>query len=217
MSGVGIDYEKAFGFSNKNVVGVDEVGRGCLAGPVVAAAALLPKAASRTKPNSWVRDVTDSKLLTPEQRSDLYEKLVDWLAGFAIASASVEEIDRLNIFHASQLAMRRALKRLSKEIKSPLDHVLVDGKFPIKNLKEPQTPIVKGDSKSLSIAAASILAKVWRDRHLEKLAKKYPGYDLKSNKGYPTPKHRLALQSLGLTEIHRRSFAPVAEQLKMEL
>lgn len=185
------------------IAGVDEVGRGALFGPVVAAAAVLPTAAQPVLVRSGV---TDSKALSPERRAELYSQICD-LAICAIGVASVSEIERFNILQASLLAMRRAVHRLAVVP----THCLVDGNQPIPNLGIPQRTMVKGDRRALAIAAASIVAKVWRDRLIVRLAAKYSRYDLASNKGYGTAKHRAGLQAFGLTRYHRLSFRTCRE------
>jgi ribonuclease HII len=181
--------------------GVDEVGRGCLFGPVVAAAVILPIAAHESLAAAGV---TDSKKLSAGQRELLAEKIREVAIAYQIGMASVWEIDRLNILQASLLAMHRAIERLSVQP----DFCLIDGNQKIPRLLIPQQTLVKGDEKSLAIAAASILAKVWRDRLIVRLANRYPGYDLATNKGYGTAKHRAGLQMLGVTRQHRLSFSP---------
>jgi len=203
-----LDWEKRVGFPKILVVGVDEVGRGCLAGPVVAGAVLLPAEIDFGK-DPWLREITDSKALTPEARQRLVPLIEGWARACGIGSASVEEIDRINIFHAAHLAMTRAIEALAV---AP-EHVLVDGKFLPRKLPCKGTAIVKGDFQCLSVAAASILAKVWRDRLMVELDAKYPGYGFGAHKGYSTPAHLEALKRLGACEIHRRSFSPVAEVL----
>jgi ribonuclease HII len=181
------------------VAGVDEVGRGPLAGPVVAATVRFP----RGVPLPWV---FDSKQVSEEGRKEMREAIlavsgVDW----AIGSASVEEIDTVNILNATHLAMRRAVEKLNQ-----VDFILVDGR-PVKGLPYPSRAIVKGDAKSASIAAASILAKVYRDDLMVEMDELYPGYGFAEHKGYGTAQHLDALQRLGVTPIHRRSFRPVRE------
>ena len=181
------------------VAGVDEVGRGPLAGPVVAAAVRFP----RGVPLPWV---FDSKQVSEEGRKEMREAIlavpgVDW----AIGSASVEEIDTVNILNATHLAMRRAVEKLNQ-----VDFILVDGR-PVKGLPYLSRAIVKGDAKSASIAAASILAKVYRDDLMVEMDELYPGYGFAEHKGYGTAQHLDALQRLGVTPIHRRSFRPVRE------
>lgn len=187
------------------VAGVDEVGRGSLFGPVVAAAVILPKSALAQLSLDGVRD---SKKLSVGRRKKLAAKIqtvaIDWQIGFA----SVNEIDRLNIFHASLLAMKRAVMKL----KVQPELCLVDGKWAIPNLSMLQQTLVKGDERSLVIASASIIAKVWRDELVLRLANKYPLYDLAKNKGYGTQQHLLALQQYGPTRLHRTSFSPCRQE-----
>ncbi|MEM9585044.1 MAG: ribonuclease HII [Pseudomonadota bacterium] len=178
------------------IAGVDEVGRGPLAGPVVAAAVILD-------PNAIPEGLNDSKKLSAKKRDALFDILRD-CTQFAIAEASVEEIDALNIYHASHLAMCRAVQGLSG-----VGHVLVDGNKIPADLVQPATAIVKGDGRSVSIAAASILAKVTRDRHMAALAQHYPAYNWGKNVGYPTKDHISALEQHGVTPHHRRSYKPV--------
>ena len=199
-------WERKFGYPGLPVAGVDEVGRGCLAGPVVAGAVLL---GSLDPAPAWITEVNDSKLLKPEVRARLSPLIQEWAKGYAIGVATVEEIDRINIHHASHLAMQRALEGLSIQ---PV-HALIDGKFVPKAFKVPGTALVKGDSRSLAIACAAILAKVWRDVLMGELDLAYPGYGFKIHKGYFTPAHRKALALLGACGIHRRTFAPVAQTL----
>jgi ribonuclease HII len=185
----------------QRVAGVDEVGRGCLFGPVVAAAVILPIAATESL---VAAGVTDSKKLSAGQRELLAERVREVAIACQIGVASVREIDRLNILQASLLAMRRAVVRLRVQP----DFCLVDGNQKIPRLLIPQQTLVKGDEKSLAIAAASILAKVWRDRLMVRMAVRYPGYDIATNKGYGTTKHRAGLELLGVTSQHRMSFSP---------
>ncbi len=185
------------------IAGVDEVGRGALFGPVVAAAAILPAA---VQPTLVQAGVTDSKALSPLRREELYDQILA-LSVCAVGMASVQEIERLNILQASLLAMRRAVWRL----KLKPTHCLVDGNQLIPKLGIAQKTLIKGDRRSLAIAAASIVAKVWRDRLIIRLAEKYPDYDLASNKGYGTPKHQAGLRELGPTRYHRLSFRTCRE------
>jgi ribonuclease HII len=203
-----IEHEIRVGFPSAWIAGVDEVGRGPLAGPVVAAAVVLPEVVDYDS-HPWLLKIQDSKLMSEADREEVFEKIQSWARAWAIAEVSVQEIDRLNIYHASHLAMCRAVAGLS----SLPQHVLVDGNVVPKALSITASAIVKGDLKCLSIAAASVLAKVWRDRLLVGLDREYPGYGLAQHKGYPTPQHLQALQSLGVTPIHRRSFGPVAKLL----
>jgi len=177
------------------IAGVDEVGRGSLAGPVVACAIVMP-------PDSRaLRGVDDSKALTPLARERLVTQIVERAVSLGLGAASAREIDRLNIYHASALAMRRALGRLRV---SP-DHVLVDGR-PIRTLGVAHQGIVDGDDKCFSIACASIVAKVTRDRLMACLARRYPHYAWEHNCGYATRRHINALQSHGSCAHHRQSF-----------
>jgi ribonuclease HII len=189
------------------VAGVDEVGRGALFGPVVAAAVILSADAVMTL---TAAGVTDSKLLSAERRLVLAEEIRAGALAYQIAYASVWEIDRLNILQASLLAMKRAVLRL----KVTPELCLVDGNQRIPGLELPQQTLVKGDQQSLAIAAASILAKVWRDALITRLAVKYPHYNLAMNKGYGTPTHRAALQVHGVSRWHRRSFSPCRPTLE---
>jgi len=177
------------------VVGVDEAGRGPLAGPVTAAAV-------RLDPARIPAGLADSKTLSASRREALAAVLAD-VAQFSVAHATVEEIDTLNILRASHLAMLRAIAAL------PADHALIDGNLIPRGLAIPARAIVKGDAQCLSIAAASIMAKVTRDRIMVDLAQQHPGYGWDRNAGYPTKEHLSALLNLGVTAWHRRSFAPV--------
>jgi ribonuclease HII len=183
------------------IAGVDEVGRGALFGPVVAAAVIL---ADATIQQLLDQGMTDSKQLSPRQRLSLNQHIREQAVAYQIGMASVYEIDRLNILQASLLAMRRSVLRLSI---TP-QRCLVDGNQKIPQLPMPQTTLIKGDQSEPAIAAASILAKVWRDQLIIRLDQRYPCYHLASNKGYGSAKHRQALQDLGPTRQHRLSFTP---------
>lgn len=185
----------ARGFSR--IAGVDEVGRGPLAGPVVAAAVVLDPA--RIPPG-----LNDSKKLTAKRRAALNAAILA-SADVSLGQASVEEIDQLNILRAAHLAMTRAIEGLS----TPPDHCLIDGNLIPRDLTLSAEPVVKGDARSLSIAAASIVAKIRRDHLMRDLAQHFPGYGWETNAGYPSKSHRLALQNIGITPHHRRSFKPV--------
>ncbi|MGF1535901.1 MAG: ribonuclease HII [Elainellaceae cyanobacterium] len=189
--------------SRRIIAGVDEVGRGALFGPVVAAAAVLP---AEVQPSLAQAGVTDSKALSPIRRAELYSQIRAH-AVCAIGVATVPEIERINVLQATLLAMKRAIYRLDL----PPTQCLIDGNQPIPGLALPQTTMVKGDRRSLAIAAASIVAKVWRDRLIVRLAEKYPHYDLASNKGYGTPKHQAGLRAFGPTRYHRLSFRTCRE------
>lgn len=186
------------------VAGVDEVGRGCLFGPVVAAAAILPAVAEADLAAAGVKD---SKQLTATQRRRLAQLIREVALDCQIGVASVREIDRLNILQASLLAMKRAVLKLSVQP----ELCLIDGNQRIPDLPVPQETVLRGDSRSVAIASASIVAKVWRDDLIVRLAAKYPEYDLTNNKGYATQKHRLALQKYGRSPQHRLSFSPCRE------
>ncbi len=201
-----LDYEKRAGYPLIGVAGADEVGRGCLAGPVVAAAVLLPPEISYEQ-HPWLVEVNDSKKVTAVMREKLAPWIVGWAASSAIGIATVEEIDQINIFHASHLAIQRALEGLKIRPR----HILVDGKFlPRQSLVAPATAVIQGDQKCLSIAAASIIAKVWRDRYMVELDRQFPVYGFSQHKGYPTPAHCQSLLAHGICEVHRRSFKTVA-------
>jgi len=196
-------YELMHGrLEGKIVCGVDEVGRGPLAGPVIAAAAILPDNALTA---DVLGQINDSKKLSLKKREQLFPVLVA-ACPHAIAQASVEEIDSMNILNASLLAMSRAVRQLEL---AP-DFALIDGNKMPKDLPCPSCAIVKGDSKSLSIAVASIIAKVTRDRMMGDLHKAYPHYDWDRNAGYGTAAHIAAITAHGITPWHRRSFAPVS-------
>jgi ribonuclease HII len=191
------------------VAGVDEAGRGPLAGPVVAAAVIF--ADVRRAPRGLRDQIDDSKKLTREQRETAFERLIamarDGELVFAVAASSVGEIDRLNILGATFQAMRRAVTRLP----APPDHVLVDGDRLPPGLPCAATPLIAGDGLSLSIAAASILAKVIRDRAMTRLAARYPQFGWEKNAGYGTQIHTQALAQIGPCKHHRLSFAPCAQ------
>jgi ribonuclease HII len=187
------------------VAGVDEAGVGPMAGPVVAAAVIFDQ-------EVFIRGVNDSKQLTPERREELFPAITERALAFGIGSASPAEIDQLNIFWATMAASARALLALGR---TP-DHVLVDGRL-IPEVKLPQTKIVGGDRKSFCIAAASIIAKVTRDRLMTAYDAQYPEFGFGRHKGYCTADHFAALERLGPTPIHRRSFAPVWEAAQRSL
>jgi ribonuclease HII len=185
----------------KDIAGIDEAGRGPLAGPVVSAAVILPTTFQNP-------DVTDSKKLTPKKRERLYEIIYDHAVSVGIGIVDPIEIDRINILQASLLAMAIAVKNLDPRP----DYLLIDGTFRISS-NMPQQPIPKGDALSISIAAASIIAKVSRDRLMAKYHHYYPQFDFPKHKGYPTRFHREAIRKFGCSLIHRRSFKGVKEYL----
>ena len=188
---------KAKGF--QWIAGTDEVGRGPLAGPVVAAAVILPEDAD-------LPEIKDSKKLSEKQREHLDRLIKEQAVAWCIASLNEEEIDRLNILEASRQAMQNAVKGLSQ----PADFVLVDG-LPNPRITLPSEAIVKGDNRSISIAAASIIAKVYRDKLMDEYDTLYPGYGFAANKGYPTEEHMQAVQQQGPCAIHRMTFRPLSE------
>ena len=184
------------------IAGVDEAGMAPLAGPVVAAAVILP-------PDYKLRGLDDSKkILAATRREELAAQIKSDALGWAVGQASVEEIDRLNIYHAGLLAMRRAVEGLPLQP----DYALVDART-IPGCACPQRGIIRGDTLSASIAAASIIAKTTRDAQMVALDRRHPGYGFAAHKGYPTPEHFRALKTLGALPIHRRSFAPVRHVL----
>ncbi|MGR3616917.1 MAG: ribonuclease HII [Paracoccaceae bacterium] len=186
------------------IAGVDEVGRGPLAGPVVAAAVILD-------PERIPDGLNDSKKLTAKRR-DLLDAAIFKQAEVSIAEATVEEIDEINILRASHLAMVRAVAALNP----PPDYLLIDGNLLPRDVTIPASPVIKGDAHSVSIAAASIVAKTRRDRVMVDLAQQHPGYGWDRNAGYPTKEHKEGLRNLGVTPHHRRSFKPVHNILYQE-
>lgn len=186
-------------WGGEGLAGVDEVGRGCLFGPVFAAAVILPP---QVEPALAAAGLTDSKALSPRQRARLVPLIRRQAGAWAIGQASAAEIDRLGIRSATELAMLRALQRLG----GPLQLVLVDGILPLRLWSGPQRTLKGGDRLCLAIAAASVLAKEERDALIRRLAPRFPGYGLERHVGYGTAAHRQALQTLGPTALHRRSF-----------
>ncbi len=200
---IGSEFDTAISISSKGtllIAGVDEVGRGALFGPVVAAAVILQASVAELVE----AQIRDSKQLSANRREELAKKICACSLAWSIGSASSTEIDQINILQASLLAMRRAVLKL--KLKPQL--CLVDGNQPILDLAYPQQTLVKGDEKSLSIATASIIAKVWRDDLIVRLATKYSMYDLTANKGYGTARHLQALKEFGASPLHRMSFRP---------
>jgi len=195
------------------LAGVDEVGRGPLAGPVVAAAVLMsPALAEKGLTGDW-RGLTDSKRLSSTQRDEFCQSLLSHPeVSCGIGWVSASEIDELNVLYATYRAMAQAVKALEQ----PPDHVLVDG-LPVQGLPCPSTAIVQGDAASFLIAAASVVAKVQRDNYMCQLDQRYPGYSFCANKGYGTTAHIEALMNRGPCPEHRRSFRPVAESLQLRL
>ncbi len=186
------------------VAGIDEAGRGALAGPVSAAVVILP--ADRSDLAEILIGVRDSKVMTPDDRSTWAETIKSMAVAWGVGMAGPEEIDRIGIVPATCLAIARALVHICPDPQ----HLLVDY-LRLSDIKLPQTPLVKGDARSLSIASASILAKTARDAVLIEMDETYPGYHLAQNKGYATEMHRRAIETLGPCEIHRRSFSPITD------
>ncbi len=184
------------------VCGTDEAGRGPLAGPVVAAAVILPD-------GCVIEGLDDSKKLSEKKREKLFDIIREKALAYGIAEASNEEIDRINILNASLASMRRAVAQVSETVKPGI--VLVDGNRNT-DFGIPSVTVVKGDSKSQSIAAASVLAKVYRDRLMAELDRQYPEYDFKKHKGYPTHEHMLAVYEFGPSPVHRKSFLSFLEK-----
>lgn len=189
------------------IAGLDEAGRGCWAGPVVAGAVILPL--ERFDLAHALTGVTDSKLLSPETRDSMIPKILQTAAASGVGFATNDEIDQIGIVPATRLAMRRALAQLELVP----DALLIDS-LELPEIDLPCTALIKGDQKSVSIAAASILAKVARDQHLNHLDTLYPQYGFRLHKGYGTELHRHALETFGVTDVHRQSFAPVRRIIK---
>ena len=186
----------------KYIAGVDEVGRGPLVGPVVTACVVLPN-------DFKLEGLTDSKKLTAKKRDEYFDIIMDKALGVGIGIKSEDVIDEVNIYEATKLAMYESIDKCPCKI----EHVLIDA-MKLEDLKVPSTSIIKGDLKSISISAASVIAKVTRDRMLDELDKKYPMYDFKNNKGYPTKKHVDAIKEYGIIKEHRKTFKPVCDYVK---
>lgn len=198
------EYERKLRDSGINfIAGVDEVGRGPLVGPVVAACVVLPEKFS-------LDGLTDSKKLTEKKRDFYFEEIKKQALGIGIGIIDEKKIDDVNIYEATKLAMKEAINECLKSVM--IEHVLIDA-MPLK-LDIPTTSIIKGDLKSITISAASVIAKVTRDRMLYELDKKYPMYEFKKNKGYPTKKHLEAIEKYGILNEHRRSYGPVKEYIE---
>lgn len=190
--------ERQYGAPKKIICGVDEVGRGPLAGPVITAAVILD-------PNNIPHSLNDSKKLSAKKRQELSDIILA-TAECAFGEASLEEIDELNILHATMLAMQRAVANLPRKV----DHILVDGNR-LPEFDAPATFVIKGDQKSVSIAAASIIAKIKRDFLMKELGKLHPEYGWERNAGYGTREHMKALELVGPSRFHRKSFAPIRD------
>ncbi|TKJ40576.1 ribonuclease HII [candidate division TA06 bacterium B3_TA06] len=188
--------------------GVDEAGRGALAGPVVGAAVVLP-------PGVEIAGVCDSKKLTPCRRQELFSHILTKALGVGVGFIPAQEIDETDILTAALKAMRRACERLALRVEPEL--VFVDGNQKIPDLPWPQEHFPQADAQSLSVAAASVVAKVLRDRYMRQLDENYPGYEFSRHKGYPTREHVDCLRRLGLSPVHRRTFRPCAECGNLEV
>lgn len=200
-------YEKELYKTGVNYIGgTDEAGRGPLYGNVVAACCVLPK-------DFKCEGLTDSKKLTEKKRDLYYDYIINNCIAYGIGEVTPKEIDEINIYEASRKAMLIAIDKVRKQI--PLEHVLTDA-MPLPSLDIPHTPIIKGDAKSITIAAASVLAKVTRDREMYEIDKKYPMYGFSKHKGYPTKKHIEAIHTYGLIDGYRKTYGPVEEVLKGE-
>ena len=196
-----LEYERRFWGRGRSVAGVDEAGRGPLAGPVVAAAVVLP-------PEVAVDGAVDSKLLTAEAREEIFGRIVACARSIGVGAASVREIDRRNILRATTVAMQRALDRLGAQP----DHIVIDG-LRVVHLGREHDAVVDGDALVHSVACASIVAKVIRDRLMRRLALRYPGYHWEKNAGYGTAEHRAAIDELGITPHHRLTFTGLQFEL----
>jgi len=191
-------YENKFQLEGQHLIaGIDEAGRGSLAGPVVSAAVILPK-------NIFILNVKDSKKLSPKKRMEIYQEILKKAIDVGIGIVEAEMIDRINIAQATFLAMKKAIGNL----KNRPDCLLVDG-FKIPKIAIPQLALIKGEDKSISIAAASIIAKVYRDNLMNNIHREFPQFDFKKNKGYGTPGHFKALRKYQATKVHRKTFAGV--------
>lgn len=197
---------KAYMQAGRIEAGCDEAGRGCLAGPVCAAAVILP-------PHFHNEDINDSKQLTEKKRNELRTLIEEQALAWAVVMIPPETIDEINILHASILGMNEA----AHQLKIQPEHLLIDGNKFKSKYNIPYSCVVKGDATYISIAAASILAKTHRDEYMQKLALQYPQYGWEQNKGYPTAIHRKAIQQYGITPHHRKSFTLVPTQLKLDL
>ena len=196
-------YEKELYCQGINyIAGVDEVGRGPLVGPVVTACVVLPK-------DFELDGLTDSKKLSAKKREEFYDIIMDKALGVGIGIKNEDVIDEVNIYEATKLAMYESIHHCPCKI----EHVLIDA-MKLDDLDIPSTSIIKGDLKSITISAASVIAKVTRDRMLDELDKKYPMYDFKHNKGYPTKKHVEAIEKYGIIKEHRKTFKPVSDYVK---
>ncbi|MBU0279051.1 ribonuclease HII [Gemella sp. zg-1178] len=194
--------EKCYKLGYNYICGIDEVGRGSLAGPLVVASVILKK-------DSYFPGLCDSKKLSSAKREELYKKIISEAVSYAIVELDNYEIEKYNIYSATKIAMKMAIKKLSVKP----DFILVDA-MPLDDLETPNFSIIKGDDKSVSIAAASVIAKVCRDNLMKEYAKKYSYYDFENNKGYGTKKHLEGLKNHGICDIHRRDFEPIKSMIR---
>lgn len=197
--------EKSLAKKHQYISGIDEVGRGCIAGPVYAAAAILDYEKLFDLSEKDLGKIRDSKTLSAKQRAQISPLIKEVSKAYAIKKAQVHEIEDLGIVPATFLAMKRALKAIS----TPIDYLLIDGKYPLEGYKGQQQAVIKGDHLCFSIAAASILAKQARDEEMIAAAQEYPAYGFETHVGYGTQKHRDAMTKFGPCPLHRRNFAPV--------
>lgn len=202
-----LEFDLAHQFGVTHIAGVDEAGRGALAGPVFAAAVILP--IDRSELTNKLAGVTDSKLLSARTRERLFPLICEWAHAFGVGSASSEVVDSDGILPATRQAMSDAVRRLAP----PASGLLIDGRIRLEQINLPQRGIIRGDRLSLSIAAASILAKVSRDRYMSQLTEAYPEYGFDRHKGYGTAEHLKVLGRLGHCPEHRLSFSPLRQQL----
>lgn len=217
-NGPTLELEQECGFPEREIIGVDEVGRGCLFGSVISAAVILPEAWGGCSLPQLIQKfpilkcIDDSKKMTVSNREKVSEFLKNEI-DFAIGEASVEEIDSINILNATFLAMERAIEKLSPGSKERI--VFIDGNRASQNLRKKYDlkTIIKGDQKSLSIACASVIAKVYRDHQMQTHSKDFPNYQIEKHKGYGTKIHLEALEKYGITPLHRRTFAPISRLL----
>lgn len=213
-----LSFDKELRGKASAVLGVDEVGRGCLAGPVVAGAVILPQIKARSALAKALVELNDSKLLEPEKRERL-AAVIRESSIYAVEEASVEEIDDINILQATFLAMKRALLKVQMAAGDLTANavVAIDGNKTLSGIELYQVPVVKGDFRSASIAAASVVAKVYRDALMVRLAEEHPQYHWQSNKGYAAPNHRRAIMEHGVTRWHRRVFVDSFINVQLEL
>jgi ribonuclease HII len=200
----GLEVELTFWAAGQlRIAGVDEAGLGSLCGPIVAAAVLIPAQCP------MIEGVRDSKLLSPSQRNCLFTQILQQATSVGVGIATVAEIEQINVLRASYVAMQRSLKRIQ-----PYDHALIDGRAIKQADVGPHTAIIDGDATSYAIACASIVAKVRRDRFMQRLAKRHPVYGWERNAGYGTKAHLAAISEFGVTPYHRRTYAPIQKALK---